>query len=154
MRLRQLGVTLVLGLVALLVSAVAPVAASAASNPSTAKDYAIIARDIIPSGQYGAVPSAAGSPMLAKEEQQAEMYNALTPLFNHVTTADVFADFKPEPVGVAVTGPLTPDPDRPTHPGRDDPARRSTTCRTSTASRVTTSPGAPAGSRPRTAICC
>ncbi len=117
MRLRQLGVTLVLGLVALLVSAVAPVAAGAASNPSTAKDYAIIARDIIPSGQYGAVPSAAGSPMLAKEEQQAEMYNALTPLFNHVTTADVFADFKPEPVGVAVTEPLTPDPDPPTHPG-------------------------------------
>jgi acyl-homoserine lactone acylase PvdQ len=117
MRLRQLGVTLVLGLVALIVSAIAPVAAGAASNPSAAKDYAIIARDIIPSGQYGAVPSATGSPLLAKEEQQAEMYNALTPLFNHVTTADVFADFKPEPVGVAVTEPLTPDPDPPTNPG-------------------------------------
>src|SRR5580700_9919172 len=35
MRLRQLGVTLVLGLVALLASAVAPVAAGAATNPST-----------------------------------------------------------------------------------------------------------------------
>jgi hypothetical protein len=76
----------------------------AAANPSTAKDYAIIARDIIPSGQYGDVPTPA---LLPKEEQQAEMYNALTPLFNHVTTADVFDDFKPEPVGSAVSGPLT-----------------------------------------------
>ena len=37
------------------------------------------------------------------------MYNALTPLFNHVTAADLNADFKPEPVGAAVTGPLTPE---------------------------------------------
>jgi acyl-homoserine lactone acylase PvdQ len=76
----------------------------AAANPSTAKDYAIIARDIIPSGQYGDIPTPA---LLPKEEQQAEMYNALTPLFNHVTTADVFADFKAEAVGAAVSGPLT-----------------------------------------------
>jgi acyl-homoserine lactone acylase PvdQ len=114
------------GLVLLAVAAAlvaAPPAAVAAqtsatpTNPSTAKDYAIIARDIIPSGQYGALPAPTGSPMLAKEEQQAEMYNALTPLFNHVTTADVFDDFKPEPVGSAVKETLTQDPDPPTRAG-------------------------------------
>jgi acyl-homoserine lactone acylase PvdQ len=123
MSLRKVGVTLAANGLALLAIAAAPAASDAATtsaaptNPSTAKDYAIIARDIIPSGQYGAVPSPAGSPMLAKEEQQAEMYNALTPLFNHVTTADVFDDFKPEPVGAAVKETLTPDPDPPTHAG-------------------------------------
>ena len=61
--------------------------------------------------------------MLAKEEQQAEMYNALTPLFNHVTTADVFADFKPEPVGVAVTEPLDAGSGPSDESRRDDPAR-------------------------------
>jgi hypothetical protein len=91
-----------------------PPSAGAIKNPSTAKDYSIIARDIIPSGQYGAIPSPA---LLPKEEQQAEMYNALTPLFNHVTTADVFKDFKSEAVGKAVTGALTPDPQAPDHAG-------------------------------------
>ncbi len=50
------------------------------------------------------------------------MYNALTPLFNHVTTADLFSDFKPEALGSAVTGPGSPEQVPP--PGRDDPARR------------------------------
>ena len=71
-----------------------------ASAGASAKDYAIIARDIIPSGQYGAVPPPAGA------TTQAMMYDALTPLFNHVTPADVVSDFKPEPVGTAGSGPL------------------------------------------------
>ena len=90
--------------IALLPVLVGPAAASAATPPTSAKDYAIIARDIMPSGEYGGVPSPT---LLPKEEQQAEMYNALTPLFNHVTAADVFSDFKPFGVGTGVTGPLT-----------------------------------------------
>src|SRR5690349_20754767 len=85
---------------------VAPAGADADSPPTTAKDYAIIARNIIPSGQYGELPSPATE---ARDQQQAEMYNALTPLFNHVTAADLNADFKPAGVGTGVTGPLTPE---------------------------------------------
>jgi acyl-homoserine lactone acylase PvdQ len=90
--------------IALLPALLGAATASAATPPTSAKDYAIIARDIMPSGEYGAVPTPA---LLPKEEQQAEMYNALTPLFNHVTAADVFSDFKPFGVGTGVTGPLT-----------------------------------------------
>jgi acyl-homoserine lactone acylase PvdQ len=79
---------------------------SAAAVPTTAKDYATIARDIVPSGQPGAIPTPATLP---QDEQQAQMYNALTPLFNHVTPADLASDFKSEAVGTAVTGPLTPE---------------------------------------------
>jgi hypothetical protein len=57
---------------------------------ASAKDYALIARDIVPSGQYGSVPPP------AQATQQAQMYNALTPLFNHVTSSDLLADFKPD----------------------------------------------------------
>ena len=64
----------------------------------------MIARDIIPSGQYGEIPSPATE---TRDQQQAQMYDALTPLFNHVTASDVNNDFKPEPVGSAVTGPTT-----------------------------------------------
>ncbi len=80
---------------ALIAGAIVPAAAGA-----FAIDYAIIARDIIPSGQYGSVsppPQAA---------QQAMMYNALTPLFNHVTPAALMTDFKAEGVGRGVTGKL------------------------------------------------
>jgi acyl-homoserine lactone acylase PvdQ len=75
--------------------------------PALAKDYASIARDIVPSGEYGTPPTAATLP---KIEQQAQMYNALTPLFNHVSTADLFSDFKPEPLGIAGAGPVTKEP--------------------------------------------
>ena len=63
--------------------AIAPAAASAAPPAPTFADHAIIARDIIPSGEYGDVPPPAGA------DQQAQMYDALTPLFNHVTNADL-----------------------------------------------------------------
>ncbi len=76
-------------------------AASAASVPSSAQDFSIIARDIIPSGQYGSVPPP------SQADQQAQMYNALTPLFGNVNNAALQSDFKPENVGSSVSGPLT-----------------------------------------------
>jgi acyl-homoserine lactone acylase PvdQ len=81
--------------------------ASAATIPASAKDYSIIGRDIVPAGQYGSLPTPATLPAI---EQQAQMYNALTPLFGNVTPADVQADFKPENVGSAMPGPLTAEP--------------------------------------------
>jgi len=48
--------------------------------------------DIIPSGQYGSVPPPAGA------LTQTQMYNALTPMFNHVTDAQLPQFFKPEPI--------------------------------------------------------
>jgi acyl-homoserine lactone acylase PvdQ len=78
--------------------AAAVVVALIASASASAKDYATIARNIIPSGQYGSVPTPS---TLAADEQQATMYNALTPLFNHVTPADLTTDFKPEQLGIA-----------------------------------------------------
>src|SRR5262245_460494 len=66
------------------------------------KDPTIIARNILPSGQYGAPsPNAA---------VQADMYNALTPLFDHVTSNDLFTDFKSEKLGVDTDGPTTEEP--------------------------------------------
>jgi len=88
-------------------AALAAVVLVPAGASAAVADEAIIARDIIPSGQYGSLPTAATLP---KIDQQAQMYNALTPLFSHVTTAELLADFKPEAVGSAVSGPLTPDP--------------------------------------------
>ncbi len=71
--------------------AVAVTAATAAVG-----DYAIIARNIIPSGQYGSVP------VPPQAIQQARMYDALTPLFNHVTGSALMSDFKSESVGKAI----------------------------------------------------
>ena len=75
----------------------------AVGNASPARDYAIIARDIVPSGQYGAVPPPPGA------TQQAMMYDGLTPLFNRVSAGDLQRFFKPEGVGGGVSGPLTPE---------------------------------------------
>jgi acyl-homoserine lactone acylase PvdQ len=83
------------------IAAAIAIAALIAPLAASAKDYASVARDIVPSGEYGAAPPP------AQAAGQAMMYDALTPLFNHVTPADVIADFKPEPVGTADSGPLT-----------------------------------------------
>jgi len=80
----------------------APAAASAA-------DYAGTAMDIIRSGQFGSVPPPAGA------TTQAQMYDALTPLFNRVTDAQLPQFFKPEPIGTANSGPLRTEPVP--HPG-------------------------------------
>ncbi|MBV9194314.1 MAG: penicillin acylase family protein [Solirubrobacterales bacterium] len=77
------------------------VAAVVVPSPASARDYAIVARNIIPSGQYGAVPPPPGA------DTQARMYDALTPLFNHVTNRNLLADFKADPLGTAGSGPLT-----------------------------------------------
>ena len=84
-----------------LVVALSVIACIVAPAAAVAKDYASIARDIVPSGQYGAEPP----PAVAT--QQAQMYNALTPLFNHVTSADLLTDFKPDSLGTAAKGPFT-----------------------------------------------
>ena len=75
------------------------VVACASASAKAPKDPTIIARNIVPSGQYGTPnPSAAG---------QALMYNALTPLFDQVTPTDLFTDFKSEKLGVDTDGPTT-----------------------------------------------
>jgi acyl-homoserine lactone acylase PvdQ len=70
-----------------------------ACSSAAAKDPTIIARNIVPSGQYGTPnPNAA---------TQADMYNALTPLFDQVTPNDLFTDFKSEKLAVDTDGPTT-----------------------------------------------
>jgi len=57
------------------------------------RDYARTALNIIPSGQYGAVPPPEGA------ERQARMYDGLTPLFDDVIRRDLFRYFKSERLG-------------------------------------------------------
>jgi hypothetical protein len=78
---------------ALAVTAFAPAAMAQQKDPT------IIARNILPSGQYG-VPGPNAS-------AQAEMYNALTPLFDHVSPNDLFTDYKSEKLSVDTDGPTT-----------------------------------------------
>ena len=47
-------------------------------SSASAADYAATARNIIPSGQYG------GLPIVPQADDQAQMYDGLTPLFNRV----------------------------------------------------------------------
>src|SRR5262249_32608264 len=65
-----------------------------AAAPAAANDYADFARNIIPSGQYGSVPIPAGA------DEQAKMYDSLTPLFDQVTAPHPVTAFKAEPFGV------------------------------------------------------
>ena len=74
-------------------------AMQAASAP--ASDYAQTALNIIPSGQYGAVPPPPGA------DAQALMYDGLTPLFDNVSNADLTRYFKSERFGIATDGPAT-----------------------------------------------
>jgi acyl-homoserine lactone acylase PvdQ len=63
--------------------------------PASATDYAPNALNIIPSGQYGGFPPPAGA------DQQALMYDGLTPLFDQVTAPDLTTYFKSEALGAA-----------------------------------------------------
>ncbi len=82
-----------------------PASAGASASPAPVKDYANFARDIVPSGNFGSIPTPSTQ---AKIERQAVMYNALTPLFSHVTQADVISDFKAETLNVKdAPGPVT-----------------------------------------------
>src|SRR3954454_12253537 len=67
----------------------------ATAAPAAAKDYAPDALNIIPSGQYGGVPVPAAA------DQQALMYDGLTPLFDQVTAPDLTKYFKSEALGAA-----------------------------------------------------
>jgi hypothetical protein len=83
--------------------AAAAFALAAAPAAAAADDYAATARNIIPSGQYGSVPPPAGA------DAQALMYDALTPLFDQVTAADLLTKFKSERFGLDEDGPGTPE---------------------------------------------
>src|SRR5215210_6744095 len=62
------------------------------------RDFASTALNIIPSGQWGAVPPP------PKATDQAKMYDALTPLFDDVTKADLLRNFKSERLGTKGQG--------------------------------------------------
>ncbi len=69
---------------------------------AAAKDYADVARNIVPSGQYGGFPVPPGG------SEQAEMYDGLTPLFDQVTNPDLNSFFKSEVFNsVGPDGPTT-----------------------------------------------
>ena len=76
-------------------------ARATAHTASAPKDDAIIARDIMPSGEYG------GYPTPPNADDQAKLYNALTPLFGHVTAKDIDKDFIPMTLGADIVGPST-----------------------------------------------
>src|SRR5215210_3650588 len=65
----------------------------ATAPTALAKDYAPDALNIIPSGQYGGLPIPDGA------DQQALMYDGLTPLFDQVSTPDLTKYFKSEALG-------------------------------------------------------
>jgi acyl-homoserine lactone acylase PvdQ len=79
----------------LVIAALSLACLAPASAGAAVKDYAPDARNIIPSGQYGGLPVPAGA------DEQAKMYDALTPLFDKVTAADLLTTFKPSPFGTA-----------------------------------------------------
>ena len=62
------------------------------------RDFAGTALNIIPSGQYGAVPPP------PKADQQARMYDGLTPLFDGVKPRDLTRYFKSEKLGIKGQG--------------------------------------------------
>ena len=72
-----------------------------AAPANAVRDYSSTARNIIPSGQWGAVPP----PKRAND--QAKMYDALTPLFDDVTKADLLRNFKSEKLGIKGQGRMT-----------------------------------------------
>jgi acyl-homoserine lactone acylase PvdQ len=57
------------------------------------RDFAATALNIMPSGQLGSFPAPAGA------DRQARMYDALTPLFDRVTSRDLTRNFKSERFG-------------------------------------------------------
>jgi acyl-homoserine lactone acylase PvdQ len=75
-------------LIATLALALTPAAAGA-------RDYAGTALNIVPSGQYG------GLPVPPAADEQARMYDALTPLFDQVTPGDLNRTFKSAKLGDA-----------------------------------------------------
>jgi acyl-homoserine lactone acylase PvdQ len=79
-------------------------ATAMADAPASPTDYANIAMDILPAGNYGSLPTPS---TLAQIEQQADMYNALTATFNTVTEGELPDFFKPMGLGNDFAGPST-----------------------------------------------
>jgi hypothetical protein len=129
-------------------------AALAALAPSAyaVRDFSSTARNIIPSGQWGAIPSADQPPTPDQAAQQARLYDGLTPLFDNVSNGDLHRYFKSERLTPKGEGPLErePVPRKGVRLIRD----RFNVPHISTARRMTTSPGAPAGRWPTIASCC
>jgi acyl-homoserine lactone acylase PvdQ len=75
-----------------------------AALAATTTDFASTALNIIPSGQQGAVPVPPGA------DRQARMYDALTPKFDDVTSADLQRDFKSEHFGTRGQCPCRVEP--------------------------------------------
>ncbi|RKQ93775.1 acyl-homoserine lactone acylase PvdQ [Solirubrobacter pauli] len=86
------------------VAAITAAAFLVLAAPAAAEDYAAFARNIIPSGQYGSVPIPPGA------DEQARMYDALTPLFDQVSADDLLRTFKYAGFGVGPDGPARPEP--------------------------------------------
>ncbi len=84
---------------AVMAAAILALAPAASAKKKSSSDPTIIARNILPSGQYGTPGPNAAS--------QATLYNALTPLFDHVTPNDLFTDYKSEKLSVDTDGPTT-----------------------------------------------
>ncbi len=85
----------VLGLAAALLAVAAPVAGA------EVKDYAQRALNILPVGEYG------GLPIVPEADDQALMYDGLTPLFDQVSDSDLDTYFKSEGFGIGPDGPGT-----------------------------------------------
>src|SRR3954454_12786305 len=66
--------------------------AAFAAGAAARHDYALVARDILPPGNFG------GANFTKHSTDQAVLYDALTPLFDKVTAKDVTKDFKAEPL--------------------------------------------------------
>jgi len=89
----------VASLLALIALCLTPKVAGAAKPLD--RDYAAFARNILPSGQYGGISAP------PEASRQARMFDALTPLFDSVTSADLLEQFKSERFGVGADGPGT-----------------------------------------------
>jgi len=77
---------------ALIAALVLCLAAALGAGAAPRHDYAAVARDILPPGNFG------GINFTAHSSDQAVLYDALTPLFDKVSAKDVAKDFKAEPL--------------------------------------------------------
>ncbi len=88
------------------------IALAITAQPAAAEDYASTARNIVPSGQYGAFPAPAAA------DDQAVLYDGLTPLFDNVSTGDLSTYFKSEALGsLGTDGPGAVETLVPARPG-------------------------------------